>query len=243
MTLLLLAGTAEARAVATALAERADRRVLASLAGVTASPRPLPVPTRRGGFGGAAGFRACLQDHGIRAVIDATHPFAARISARTARICAERGMPYLQLLRPPWVPGPEDRWTVIPREEAAAALIPPESVVFLATGQQRVARFAGIRAARVHIRRAGPGPAPFPFAAGGYVDAGPATEPADEIRLFRSLRVDLLVVRNAGGRTGQAKLIAARHLGLPVLMIDRPPQPKASRATTVAEALTWIDRL
>ena len=120
MTLLLLAGTGEAQQLARHLADE-GRAAVASLAGATRAPRAMGLPTRIGGFGGEAGFLAYVAEAGITAVLDATHPFAAQISARTARLCAAHDLPYCQLLRPEWVPGTEDRWTDIAAEEEAAA--------------------------------------------------------------------------------------------------------------------------
>ena len=124
MTLLLLAGTAEAQEIAKALAER-EIPAIASLAGATRAPRPTGVPTRIGGFGGDTGFRDYLEREAIGAVLDATHPFASRISRRSARICAEANIPYCQVLRPEWRPRAGDRWTMIACEEEAAEHIAP----------------------------------------------------------------------------------------------------------------------
>ena len=119
--LLLLAGTAEARQVAADLAGEPGMDVVASLAGVTRAPQDLGVPTRVGGFGGRAGFRDWLAREKVTAVLAATHPFAAKISMRGADVCSELGMPYLQLLRHPWLPGEGDRWIFLDRAEEAAA--------------------------------------------------------------------------------------------------------------------------
>ena len=241
MTLLLLAGTVEARRVADGLAARRIPAV-ASLAGATRQPSPLAVRCRTGGFGGEAGFRAYLEAAGIAAVLDATHPFAARISARTARICAETGRPYLRLDRPPWAPGPGDRWTQIAAEEEAADHLPDTATVFLATGRKDLGRFANLGDRRVYCRRIDPPDGPFPLPNGEYVVGRPPFSEDDEVALFRRLGVDALVVKNAGGDSGRVKLDAARRLGLPVLMIARPAMPNGPDAPSVSdvtEALDW----
>ncbi|WP_101067997.1 cobalt-precorrin-6A reductase [Roseovarius salinarum] len=240
MTLLLLAGTGEARQLARALAERGVPAV-ASLSGATRAPAALGLPTRTGGFGGEAGFRGYLREAGITAVLDATHPFAHRISARTARVCAELGLPCCQLLRPPWVPGPDDRWTMIAAEEYAAAHIPDGSTVFLATGRQTLGHFANLSGCRLICRQIDPPDGPFPFPNGAFLVGRPPFSVADEKRLFRRLGVDWLVVKNAGGAAAWPKLEAARALGIRVAMIDRPPQPEGvMRAETVDAALSWV---
>lgn len=240
MTILLLAGTREAREIAVAATEQGVALV-ASLAGTTREPVRLGVPTRIGGFGGSAGFVQYLKNHHITAVLDATHPFAHRISNRSARLCAELGLPYCQLLRLPWPL--DDGWLSLAREEDLAAHVSAEQTVFLATGRQTLAHFANLRHARVICRQIEPPDGPFPFPSGQYHIARPPFSVADEIRLFRELGVDWLVAKNAGGETSRSKLDAARALDLRVALIERPPQPPGDKAETVEECLSWIHAL
>ncbi len=242
MTVLLLAGTGEAKRIAWGLVD-SRLPVIASLAGATRDPEPLPVSTRHGGFGGAEGFVAYLKEAKISAVMDATHPFAVNITNRTAAICADRHLPYLQFLRPAWSPESGDNWTTIPTEEAAAAHIRPGATVFLGTGRQTLERFANLEGRRVICRQIDPPTAPFPFEGGEYLIGRPPFPVADEEKLFRQLGIDVVVVKNAGGIASKTKLIAARNLGLPVLMIARPAMPDAPRVDTIAAALDWVRRL
>jgi precorrin-6A/cobalt-precorrin-6A reductase len=237
--LLLLAGTAEARALAHALAAIPGLPAVASLAGAVRAPAELPLPTRVGGFGGDAGFAAWLSAHRPRAVVDATHPFAARIGSRTAALCAARGVPYLRVLRPPWHPEPGDDWTELEAEEDAARVIPHGARVFLATGGQRLDRFAGLAGRHVVWRGIDPREGcPIPGAV--FVPGRPPFAAAAERALMSGHRIDWLVTRNAGGDLGRAKLAAARSLGVRVAMIARPPAPDAPTVTTVAGALDRI---
>lgn len=243
MTLLLLAGTGEARALARWLAARGVPAV-ASLAGATRAPGGLDLPLRMGGFGGEAGFRSYLAAAGITAVLDVTHPFAFRISARTARVCQEISMPYRQFLRPEWQPAEGDLWHHAASEAAVAPLVPKGATVFLATGPARLDRFAALaHAGRLICRRIDAPEAPFPFSNGRFLVGRPPFTEKEEIRLFKQLRVDLLVTKNAGGAGGWPKLAAARVLRLPVVMIARPPQPDAPRVQSVAAALDWVGAL
>ncbi len=242
MTLLVLAGTGEAVQVAAACQARGISAV-ASLAGATRSPRDLRIPTRHGGFGGEDGFVRYIEAQNITAVLDATHPYASRISHRTTRICTERSMPYCQLLRPPWRPGKEDNWTALTSEEDAAQQIPLGSTVFLATGRQTLNRYANLSECRLICRQIDPPETPFPFPNGEYLVGRPPFSVEDEVALFRNLGVDWLVVKNAGGAASYTKLDAARILGIPVAMIDRPPQPEGQKVTSVEAALDWIAAL
>lgn len=239
MTLLLLAGTGEAQAIARDLAAE-GHAAIASLAGATRAPKPTGLPTRIGGFGGAEGFRAYLAEAGITAVLDATHPFAHRISTRSARICHEMGLPYCQVLRPAWVPGTGDDWILLDREEQAADHIAPGSTVFLATGRQTLARFANLSACRLICRQIDPPEGPFPFPNGEFLVGRPPFSVTDEVATFSRLAVDWLVVKNAGGEVPRTKLHAARQLGIRVIMLNRPEQPDAFRVETPRQALDWV---
>lgn len=242
MTLLLLAGTGEAQQIAQVLVDRGTKAI-ASLAGVTRAPRATGLPTRIGGFGGEDGFCAFLKENAISAVLDATHPFADSISARTARICTRENIPYCQLLRPEWKAEAGDLWTFIDREEGAVDYIKPGEVVFLATGRQTLDRFANLARARLICRQVDPPDRSFPFPNGMFLIGRPPFSIEDEISLFQELGIDWLVAKNAGGEASRTKLIAARQLGINVAMIARPPQPDAPKVSTVDEALTWIAQL
>ncbi len=243
MKLLLLAGSGEARRLAGQLAGEPGVTAIASLAGATRAPIDLPIARRVGGFGGAVGFKAWLEAEKIDAVLDATHPFAARISARSAAICRARGLSFLHLSRPPWQPGPGDRWHFVDDETQAAAHIPEGAVVFLGTGRKTLMRFANLSGRQLICRRIDTPKNPFPLANGEYLLGRPPFSITQEIELFERLKIDWLVVKNAGGETSRSKLDAARALGLPVLMIKRPAPPDALRVETVAQAMAWVRRL
>ncbi|EYD76739.1 Cobalt-precorrin-6x reductase [Rubellimicrobium mesophilum DSM 19309] len=236
--ILLLAGTAEARHLAQRLT---DNRIpaIASLAGATREPAPLPLPTRIGGFGGTEGFTSYLDTNPITAVIDATHPFAARITARTHAICTERGLPHLRLERPAWTPGPGDRWIHVADEAEATRLIPENATVFLATGRQSLPAWADLRAQATYLRVIDPPTETFPLP-GAYVVARPPFDRVAEADLFHRLAVTHLVVKDAGGADSRPKLDAARDLGIEVLILRRPEPPEGlPTLRTVDEALAW----
>ena len=242
MTVLLLAGTGEAKRIAWALSDTGID-VIASLAGATRSPEPLPVETRIGGFGGEGGFRAYLASEKVSAVLDATHPFAEQITNRTARVCAELNLPYAQLIRPAWAAETGDKWTAIDAPQDAAAHIRSKAVVFLATGRQTLAEYANLEGRRVLCRLIDPPTTPFPFEGGEFVIGRPPFSPRSEAQLFQALGVTHLVVKNAGGDGGRAKLDAARALKIPVLMLNRPAMPVATPLSNVQEAVAWVTSL
>jgi precorrin-6A/cobalt-precorrin-6A reductase len=242
MTVLLLAGTSEARDIASALAERGVEAE-ASLSGEGRLAGPLALPTREGGFGGDAGFHAYLEAHRIRAVVDATHPFAARISWRSARICFNLGMPYLYVARPPWQAEAGDRWTFIDREQEAAWHVTPGATVFLTTGRQGLAGFSNLRGCRLICRRIGTQEGPFPLPSGRFLAGTPPFSVVQERALFEEFGVDWLIVKNSGGEAPRSKLVAARQLGLPVILLNRPAPPEAPSVETVEAALDWVAKL
>ncbi|CUH62937.1 Precorrin-6A reductase [Thalassovita gelatinovora] len=242
MTLLLLAGTGEARQVAWGLSLRGVDAI-ASLAGATKSPETYAVPTRVGGFGGRGGFEHYLEYKNISAVLDVTHPFAMQISLRSAEVARQLGIPYCQLLRPAWQAEPGDDWTHVIGETGVVGVIPAGGRVFLATGRQTLRCFAPLSDCDLTLRVVDPQPDPFPLPNGRYLVARPPFTVESEIALFQDLNIDWLVVKNAGGEASYAKLLAARELGIKVVMIERPPQPKTPHVGTVEAALAWVDGL
>ena len=242
MTVLLLAGTGEAKRIAWGLVDTGIN-VVASLAGATRFPDPLPIPTRIGGFDGEAGFRAYLAEENITAVLDATHPFASRITDRTAHVCQALGIKYAHVLRPPWVAMTGDTWIEVDTPQDVAAHIPMTATVFLATGRQTLAQYSTLEGRRVLARMIDPPTEPFPIEGGEFVIGRPPFSIQSETALFKALGVTHLVVKNSGGSGGKPKLDAARNLGLPVMIIKRPPMPDAVRLSSVEDALLWVTAL
>ena len=237
MRALILGGTTEAAALARALT---DVEVVTSLAGRTSRPAALPGRVRIGGFGGAQGLAEYLETEGIETLIDATHPFAARISANAAEAVRLRPTPRLMLVRPEWTPQPGDRWTTVPDIPAAADAVPKGARAFLAIGRQELAPFAGRADAWFLIRSVEPPDRPLPPNHAVVTARGPFRV-EDEAALLAEHRIDVLVAKNSGG--DDAKLAAARRLGVPVVLVKRPPLPEGERVDTVAEAVAWLDGL
>jgi precorrin-6A/cobalt-precorrin-6A reductase len=232
---LVLAGTAEGRAAAGALLVLPGVEVVASLAGVTRTPAEYPAPVRTGGFGGAAGLETWLRAEGTAAVIDATHPFAARMPFNAAAACAAAGVPRLRLLRPEWPV--RSGWTVVPDLAAAAEALPPGARAFLTTGRE-IAPFARRTDCRFWVRTIEPVPLPAHMEP---VAGPPPSVEADELRLIRRLAPTHLVSKNSGGNP--TKLDIARSLGIAVVMVARPPQPPGPVVDDATEALRWVEAL
>lgn len=246
MKVLILGGTTEASALARALAERGIP-ALFSYAGRVSAPKPQPLPTRLGGFGGANGLAAFLIEERITHLVDATHPFAERMS-RNAVAAAERtGTELIALTRPPWTPqhgdrGQQgDRWQRVAGIEAAVeALAGPPQRVLLAIGRMHLAAFAARPEHHYVLRLVDRPDTPPPLPRHTLtVDRGPFTREGD-LALLREHGVERLVCKNAGGAGAAAKLEAARELGLPVVMIDRPALPPRREAHTIQETLHWL---
>lgn len=235
--LLLLAGGGEARDIARALS-KTPLRVTASLHEDTRGFGPLVVPTRTGGFGGDAGFEYFLKNEAIGAVLDVTHSFATAISFRTAQVCALHGLPYAQVLRPAWQAEQGDAWIHVPDIEAVADVIPAGAKVFTTTGRPSVVHLETMRKTQIFVRQMQTRD-PHPQTHVSYVQGTPPFSVQEEAALFASLGITHLVVKNTGGQMGQSKLLAARHLGLPVVLIDRPAQPDALKLDTVDQAVEW----
>ena len=242
--LLILGGTGEAAALAkAALARFGDQmEVTTALAGRTRHPGPIAGAVRVGGFGGPDGLAAYLIEHEIDRLIDATHPFAAAIS-RTARLAAARaGVSRLTLVRPPWRRHPLDRWIEVGSVEAAALLVGRLGrCAWLTVGAGSLAAFAeaAVRM-RVVVRLIDPPREPLPLRDPVIVLGRGPFGLAEERRLLQRYAIDVLVCKASGGAATEAKLIAARERGLPVVMIRRPAREPGPAVATVEEALDWL---
>ena len=241
MRILLLGGTGEARRLAARLAARADLSTVLSFAGRTDIPAEQPVPVRIGGFGGVEGLRAYLSSERIDAVVDATHPFAAGMSANAFSACRAARVPLARLVRPAWTPEPGDNWLrVAGFPEAVQALGPSPRRVFLTIGLGGLGAFARAPQHAYLIRSISEPEGALPPDATILRDRPPYDVGA-ETELMREARIDILVTKNSGGTATAAKLTAARHLGLPVVMIERPVLPPVPEHATGASMIDWID--
>jgi precorrin-6A/cobalt-precorrin-6A reductase len=237
---LILGGTGDARRLA-ALAANAGFDVTSSLAGRTTSPLLPTGSTRSGGFGGSDGLSAYLRAEAFDLLVDATHPFAAQISANAAAAASETGVPRLLLDRPGWAADPGDRWERVASIEAAAERLAWRARrVFLTIGRQELAAFAHLSESWFLYRMIESPAADTPRPPGELLlDRGPFDEAAERA-LMQTHRIDTLVTRNSGGDETYPKIAAARALGVVVLMIDRPPLPTGEVVHTPAEALAWL---
>ncbi|WP_299635804.1 cobalt-precorrin-6A reductase [uncultured Ruegeria sp.] len=237
--LLILGGTTEANALAKAVSEQGIAAVY-SYAGRVENPRPQPLPVRVGGFGGPEGLAAYLSDNAITHVVDATHPFAARMSLNAIEACAATRTPLAALTRTAWVSQPGDIWHHVPDIAAAVdALSGDAQRVFLAVGRMHLEDFS-TQPQHSYLLRLVDEPDTLPLPNAEVVVArGPFTE-ADDRALMQRHGTQLVVSKNAGGSGARAKLDAARALGLPVLMIDRPVLPKRTEFSQVGQVLDWL---
>jgi len=236
---LLLGGTAEARALAAALVED-GLDVTSSLAGRVSRPRMPAGTTRVGGFGGAEGLAAALEEYDV--LVDATHPFAATISASAARAAVATGVPLLRLSRPGWAGLPEaERWTWVDDHEQAARAAAGRGTVFLTTGRQTLDRFVpALREATVLVRVVDPLDQPVPPGWTVLTARGPYERDAER-ELMREHGVDVLVTKDSGGELTRAKLDAAGDLGVAVVVVRRPPAPEGvPEVSDVAGVLAWL---
>jgi precorrin-6A/cobalt-precorrin-6A reductase len=241
---LVLGGTGEARRLAALLAADATVAVTYSLAGRVGQPL-LPVGRSRiGGFGGPDGLTAWLRTERIDAVIDSTHPFAATITASAVTATARLGVPLVVLRRPGWQAAPGDVWHWVDTLPEAAAVLPTLGErALLTTGRQDIAAFTGVDRVWFLARSVEPPEPPLPANLQVVLDRGPFTLDG-ELALLREHRIDVVVTKDSGGPATSAKLTAAGHLGLPVLLVHRPPLPPGVPAvSTEAQAADWLASL
>ncbi|MBE8987872.1 cobalt-precorrin-6A reductase [Nostoc sp. LEGE 12450] len=245
MRVLILGGTGDAAELAARVATIQGVDAITSLAGRTREPSVPLGDLRVGGFGGVAGLASYLRVMQIDLLIDATHPFASQISFNAADAAKEVGVPRLMLIRPPWEKGSGDRWMEVDSVEAAAASLQNQAHrVFLTVGRQELAAFAHLEEIWFLMRMIDP-PVDDALVPPGMVlcDRGPFNL-NNERQILIDNKIDTIVSKNSGGDATKPKIIAARELGVKVVMVNRPAIPSGEQVSDVEGALAWlIDKL
>jgi precorrin-6A/cobalt-precorrin-6A reductase len=243
LRVLILGGSTEASELARRVAGDPRYDVTLSLAGRTIAPKPQPVPMRSGGFGGVDGLIAWLKQESVDAVVDATHPYADRISFNAVSACNQLALPLASIVREAWKPQAGDVWQEVAGTEAAAdALGPTPRRVFLSLGRQDL----GVFARRPHHHYVArmidpPEGVALPPDIKLLFNRGPFDKMAEE-KLLREERIDVVVSKNAGAAAVYAKIEATRSLGIPVVMVARPVKMRGDAVESVEEAIAWLER-
>ncbi|MEM6887651.1 MAG: precorrin-6A/cobalt-precorrin-6A reductase [Pseudomonadota bacterium] len=236
---LVLAGAREAHGIINGLVAR-GRQVIASLPEPERFFDPLPVRTRVGTFDSQSDLQGWLGKEEVKTLIDASHPFDARISEMAHAAAARRKVRYLRVLRPPWAAARTDQWGFYPTVRCAVEAIGPTLTVFSNTGWASLPEYERFRGRRVFFRQTHHVDQPAPYSFVSFVPGKPPFTQQQEEALFLELGVDRLICRNTGGAASVSKLLAARKIGLRVLMVERPPVPAGTPVSgNVAEALAW----
>ena len=244
--LLILGGTKEAAALAQqAVNKFGDRlEVVTSLAGRTKFPTPLPGQVRRGGFGnGAQGLIHFIKEAGVTHLIDATHPFAAIISASAAKACDQTSTPRLTFCRAKWPQTDQDNWFRFKDFPGAAQALPNLAKrPFLTVGKQGAEHFYGCKECHFVLRLLEQPAQPLPFSNYEVVIGKPPFSLDQELALLKTHSIDALVTKESGGTSTEAKILAARKLEMPVLIIERPKIPEGETVEKVGACLEWLNR-
>lgn len=239
--ILILGGTGEARALAPALIE-AGFSVVTSLAGVTRQPLLPAGELRCGGFGGAAGLASYLRQEGTALVVDATHPFAAVMSSHAHLACRDAGVPLLRLERAAWQAGAGDRWTPVGSAAEAAAALPEAARALVTIGRKDIAPFLARQDVSGLARMIEHPALPLPSGWTLLCERPPFSVESERL-LMRAHGIDCLVSKNAGGSATEAKLVAARELRIPVIMVQRPVKPEVQTFDMPTEVVSAARRL
>jgi precorrin-6A/cobalt-precorrin-6A reductase len=237
---LILGGTSEALELTAKLSNISGIELITSLAGRTRQPvTPAAGAVRIGRFGGLSGLVHYLQDRHINVLIDATHPFAAKISWIAAAAAIATNIPHLMVIRPAWVKTPEDQWIEVESVESAAQAIPAIAQrVFLSIGRQELTSFVSVSEVWFLMRSIDPPDLEIPNGK-LLLERGPFSL-QHERQLLQDYRIDAIVSKNSGGDATYAKIIAARELRIPVVMVQRPAMPIGETVTDVDSAVEWF---
>ncbi|MET0385420.1 MAG: cobalt-precorrin-6A reductase [Polyangiales bacterium] len=237
---LILGGTSEGRALSERLARDDRFASVVSYAGRTRSLQLPSTPHRVGGFGGVDGLASYLRRERVDALVDTTHPFAARMSAHAVEAAAVTGTPLLRLARPVWQPLPGDQFIeVADMHAAAAALGTRPKQVFLSVGRQEIGAFAAAPQHDYLVRAVDAFDTGLPRAR-VLAERGPFDFKRERALLVREC-IELMVSKNSGTEATYPKIAAARELGLPVIMVQPPKLAPAPEAGSLDEVLHWLD--
>jgi precorrin-6A/cobalt-precorrin-6A reductase len=241
---LILGGTAEARQLADTLAAQPGLCIITSLAGRTVEPRRPAGDLRTGGFGGAAGLADYLRRTQVDLVIDATHPYAAAISRHAVEACRSAARPLLRLERGPWRAETSDRWVEVDSLLAAARAAPSLGRrALLTVGIKELSAFAGIPDLWFLVRLVEMPAEPLPLLDHEIVLGRGPFAAAAERDLLHGRGIEFVIAKNSGGAATYGKIVAARELGLPVVLLRRPELPAAETAGTIEQVVGWIERM
>jgi precorrin-6A/cobalt-precorrin-6A reductase len=240
--LLILGGTSEATQLSKLIALAKIKATL-SFAGRVERTKPQPIPKRVGGFGGAEGLRDYLIDNNITHVVDATHPFAERISWNTFKACTELRIPFAALTRPPWLEKPGDNWKYVDSVKQAADALTnyAPTTVFLAIGRIQVSEFEIAQQHKYILRLVDPYEGILPLKTTHTIISRGPFKVDDDIRLMTDNKVNIIICKNSGGAGAVSKLLAGRRLELPVIMVNRPKPPKRTTFYAAAEIMEWLE--
>ena len=239
--ILILGGTGDAVKLAARLAIFPEIEVISSLAGRTKKPSALVGQVRIGGFGGADGLANYLQENSIDILIDATHPCAGQITHNGAIAAQVANIPHLMLVRSPWEKVSGDHWIEVSSIESAAIAIPDYlNRVFITSGRQQLEPFLRRPNIWYLMRSIDPPDLQLPNSK-VILDRGPFSLD-QERQLLRDYQIQAIVSKNSGGGATYAKVIAARELGLPIIMVQRPASPDGEKVTSIDEAIVWLFR-
>jgi precorrin-6A/cobalt-precorrin-6A reductase len=240
---LILGGTGDAVQLAAQVAALPGVEVITSLAGRIRQPSTPAGSMRIGGFGGAAGLVDYVREQGIDLLIDATHPFAHHMSRNATTAAQTCGLPHLMLVRPQWEAVAGDRWIAVESIAAAVAVVPGVAQrVFLTIGRQELAAFASLHHLWFLMRMIDPPEPDTPVPPGTLIlERGPFAL-TDERELLKKYDIGAIVSKNSGGAATYAKILAARELGVPVVMIQRPPLPAGEQVAAVGQAVAWVTK-
>ncbi len=241
--ILILGGTGDSARLIPQLSALPNVETIASLAGRTPKPNiPSVGQVRMGGFGGVEGLVNYLKTEKIDLLIDMSHPFAAQITRNASIAAQEAGIPRLLFCRPAWEQVEGDRWIMAADLDAAAALFPGlADRVFLTIGRQELGAFARVADCWFLMRMITPPDLAELPTGDVLLDQGPF-DLVKETKILQDYAIGAIVSKNSGGNAAYAKIIAARTLGIPIVMIPRPLLPESEVVSEISAVVQWVQR-
>lgn len=192
------------------------------------------------------GLADYIREQKISVLICATHPFARKMPFNAMEAAKIANIPICYLLRPAWQPQAGDNWLEVYSHKEAIKLLSSVTrhplSVFLTVGRLELAEYA-TAPQHFYVVRSIDELTDKPLENAVYISSRPPFSVASEKEIMQKHKIDYLITKNSGGTATEAKLTAARNLGIPVILIKRPPRPDGLHVETASEAMGWIKQL
>ena len=239
--ILIIGGTQEGNKLANYFKEH-NLEYIISYAGVVEEVYKKKFKKRVGGFGGKIGIFNFIKQNKITHVIDASHPFSQKISLNTYNVCKSYNIPIITYTRKPWFERKNDNWIKVGDFNESADYLKGEAKnVFLAIGKKNLQVFKKYPQHCYLLRVINNQDINNLFPNQKCIAYNSKLNVEEEIKILKKYKIEVIVSKNSGGNLAYNKIIAARKLKIPVVIISRPKSLRSKKIYTLESLLEWLN--